>query len=228
MTWVEEVTLALENLGGSARLKELYNWIENNTSRDLAANWNSAVRNALEVNSSDSAIYSGVRDVFYSFSGIGSGIWGLRSYVVKTDEAIDLGNVEDMMVLSERIKTEIFRVLRDTQLTRKIKILYQHKCQVCGVTIVLADNKKYSEAHHVIPLGGEHKGSDEASNIIVLCPNHHTEFDYGAVAINPSSRSIEHVDANNPYIGKRMIFLGNHFLSKESLDYHYNHIFKKV
>ena len=59
----------------------------------------------------------------------------------------------------------------------KIKILRGFDCQICGKSILKRDGSKYIEAAHIKdkPNGGK----ELWNNIILLCPNHHKEFDYG-------------------------------------------------
>ena len=66
----------------------------------------------MESHSSDSNNFRS-RDLFYSVEGLGKGIWGLRSEIRKTPIAIDMGDVKDEEHYPERVKTEIFRVLRE-------------------------------------------------------------------------------------------------------------------
>jgi hypothetical protein len=109
---------------------------------------------------------------------------------------------------AERQETKIYRILRDTNLSKKVKAIHQFKCQVCGYIIVLPDGSKYSEAHHIRPLGTPHNGPDTMDNIICLCPNHHAEMDYGVcklelekLSIAPShSISADHVRYHNENI----------------------------
>lgn len=77
----------------------------------------------------------------------------------------------------DRIATTINRIIRDTAATKSLKELYHFRCQVCGFQMQVAPGKFYIEAHHVRPLGGEHRGGDSHSNMLVLCPNHHAMFD---------------------------------------------------
>lgn len=80
MNWKDEIKSGLIALGGRANYKELYDYIEANTSRVLTKQWKASLRNAMETYSSDSDNYNGTIDLFESVNGIGSGIWGLRSY----------------------------------------------------------------------------------------------------------------------------------------------------
>ncbi|SRR6266404_3738284 len=72
-----------------------------------------------------------------------------------------------------------YRILRDTNLARRVKLLQDFQCQLCGYSIVLLDGSSYAEAHHIRPLGDPHSGPDVIENIVCLCPNHHAELDYG-------------------------------------------------
>jgi 5-methylcytosine-specific restriction enzyme A len=48
---------------------------------------------------------------------------------------------------------------------------------MCGSTIRKKDGSLYIEAAHITPK--KEKGTELPSNIILLCPNHHKEFDIG-------------------------------------------------
>lgn len=85
-----------------------------------------------------------------------------------------------------RIQTTTYRILRDTELARRIKRLHKYKCQICGLTIRLPDGSHYAEAHHIRPLGSPHSGPDIVGNVLCLCPNHHAELDIGASQITLS------------------------------------------
>jgi len=94
-----------------------------------------------------------------------------------TPTAADLKEPEE----AKRMKTEVYRILRDTILARTLKEMHQNQCQVCGESLQLSEGTAYSEAHHIKPLGKPHNGPDIAANILVLCPNHHVLYDYGAL-----------------------------------------------
>lgn len=123
-----------------------------------------------------------------------------------------------------RVETVVSRIVRDTKLSRSVKENHEWKCQVCGERILLPNGKFYAEGHHIIPLGGGHLGHDLANNIIVLCPSHHTEFDYGCIAIAPKTQTIIHVDKKNKYHNMQIAYKRED-LSLSSLDYHFSRIF---
>lgn len=84
-----------------------------------------------------------------------------------------------------RIETTTYRILRDTEIARRVKVLHGYQCQICGETIKLADGSLYAEAHHIQPLGSPHNGLDKMENLLCLCPNHHVMMDYFAIPLEP-------------------------------------------
>ena len=166
-TWREDVENALIGISGQGTLNAIYNEVKRTSRRKLPPSWQAIVRRELEYNSTDSESYQGRYDLFYSVDGIGNGVWGLRSALKSTPVP------PDEVAPPERILVETYRILRDTELARKIKKLHKNECQLCGTTITLQDGTSYSEAHHICPLGTPHNGPDVAGNILVLCPNHH-------------------------------------------------------
>lgn len=124
-----------------------------------------------------------------------------------------------------RIITYVSRIIRDTKLSRKVKEQYNWKCQICGNSILLPNSYKYAEGHHIRPLGGETQGPDTFDNIIILCPSHHTEFDYGSIAINPDSLLIEHLDETNEFHGKTLNY-NRADLNIDFIRFHYETRFK--
>lgn len=70
---------------------------------------------------------------------------------------------------------------RDNKTIALIKILRNHKCQICSTSILKKDGSKYVEAAHIKPK--YKRGIEKPHNIILLCPNHHKEFDYGNLKV---------------------------------------------
>ena len=195
-SWLNDITTALSNLGGIAQYDDLYPEVKKVRAGILPDSWKQIIQRTIQQHSTDSVGYKG-HDVFYSVKGIGSGVWGLRSYLHSTPSASDI----ELPTSPGRVLTETYRILRDTELARKIKALHKNICQICGDTIELTDGNTYAEAHHIKPLGVPHNGPDVAENIIVLCPNHHVMFDYGAVAMAIQNiRSIQGHVIGNIYV----------------------------
>lgn len=219
---------------------DLYNYIEATTSRELTAQWQATVRREVENHSTDSGNYRGGDDLFYSVEGLGQGIWGLRtmrfsttkvgdkiSKVINIDssaEAVDINDIEEQTPLSPgRAEIKVTRVIRDTKISKRLKLIYNNRCQVCHHSLKLGDTY-YSEGHHLRPLGGQHKGPDIAGNMIIVCPNHHVEFDYGAIAIDPDTFDI--IDLNGHQIGTLTLANG-HNLQRRYVEYHFAYVYKK-
>ena len=113
------------------------------------------------------------------------------------------------------ITTEITRVIRDTELSKTVKKLYDYKCQICGISILTnTATGKYAEAAHIKPLN-KHNGDDSINNVICLCPNHHVMLDYGTISIN-DDMSLLGIDG---YLEKK------HLIDKKYLKYHRENIF---
>lgn len=111
-----------------------------------------------------------------------------------------------------RKPTTIYRILRDTEIARKVKALHQYACQLCGHSILLPDGTKYAEAHHIRPLGDPHGGPDIPENIVCLCPNHHAELDYGARDLKLSELQA----------------VKGHVIGPQFIDYHNKTIYKRI
>lgn len=112
----------------------------------------------------------------------------------------------------QRVQTTVLRVVRDTQLSREIKELYQYECQVCKTALKVSTGP-YVEAAHIKPLGRPHDGPDDASNIICLCPNHHIMLDMYGMAIN-NDLSIIGLPQTKLYLHP------HHEINTEYTDYH--------
>ena len=201
-TLLEDIKIVLSNNGGIATYSLIYSELSKiRYNGDLLSTGQKAgVRKQIEICSSDSKLYDGKNDIFFSVEGLGKGIWGLREYFSKSTEvAFDL-NIECIHDGNEypfRKKTEIYRILRDTELSKQIKSLYDNVCQICGGKILLKD-KFYSEAHHIKPLG--YNGPDVFSNLIVVCPNCHVKLDYAAIKIQEDELKVKKHKISEEYI----------------------------
>ena len=102
------------------------------------------------------------------------------------------------------------RIIRDSSLSSKIKILHSYECQLCGIALNMPEGKKYAEGHHIKPLGKPHNGPDVIENMICLCPNHHAMLDYGAIKIDP----------------KQVRTVDGHEISKDFISYHNEFIYQ--
>lgn len=78
---------------------------------------------------------------------------------------------------SESVKFSGRQYKRDNKSIIGLKILRNFKCQICGTAILKKDGSFYVEAAHITKK--KYKGSETPDNILILCPNHHKEFDLG-------------------------------------------------
>lgn len=179
-TWLDDILTAFSNLGGNAKYADLYAEIERIRSGPLAPNWDATVRERIERHSSDSEVGPPSGSPVDLFFKVGTGHWGIRTFSTRTPIAADTAEVTP----PNRVHTDVYRIIRDTGLARAIKALHNHECQICGETITFPNGDRYSEAHHIKPLGAPHIGDDVAGNVLVLCPKHHVMCDYFAIHLN--------------------------------------------
>jgi putative restriction endonuclease len=113
-----------------------------------------------------------------------------------------------------RRETTVLRIVRDARQARRVKELYDYKCQMCGIRLEgLAG--PYAEAAHIKPLGAPHNGPDTSDNILCLCPNHHVLFDHGGVVV---AEDLSLVGAQG-----RLRIQPRHRVSEEHLRYRREH-----
>ena len=66
---------------------------------------------------------------------------------------------------------------RNNVLIAKIKKDRKFECQICNIKILKSNGSYYIEAAHI--KAKKEKGNETKENILILCPNHHKEFDFG-------------------------------------------------
>jgi hypothetical protein len=80
---------------------------------------------------------------------------------------------------------------RNRKLAAELRLHYRHKCMFCGIRLQIGDERFYAEAAHIKPLGVPHSGPDKTSNLLVLCPNHHLQFDRGILRLEADGASFK-------------------------------------
>jgi putative restriction endonuclease len=107
------------------------------------------------------------------------------------------------------------RLVRSTRVVEFVKDLYDDACQMC-MTVLSHPGGRTSEGAHVRALGAPHNGQDVVSNVICLCPNHHTLFDRGGVWVDQQQEihSFEAGSLGQLYVDSR------HELDMENFSYH--------
>lgn len=122
---------------------------------------------------------------------------------------------------------ELSRLVRSTYLAENLKLAYNNCCQLCGTRLMKTRFDAYSEAHHIRPYNKTHKGDDTIGNMIVLCPNCHSQFDNLYYAIHPSTRLVHCLDEDDRFHLAKMEFIGEHELEEKYLTYTWK-LFKKM
>ncbi|MFA5829620.1 MAG: HNH endonuclease [Candidatus Gracilibacteria bacterium] len=107
---------------------------------------------------------------------------------IKTDSEADdaryfanLSPVEPEMI---ELKGKMYK--RDNVTISRLKRARGYKCQICGYFVLKRNGDRYIEAAHI--KAKSQKGNEMPDNIIILCPNHHKEFDYGELKINEQTK----------------------------------------
>lgn len=153
-------------------------------------------------------------------------VWRYRLMKIDTDymppvkldtspsRPLDGGNTNPI-----RKTLSVQRIVRDTKQAKKLKLHYEHTCQVCGMQITTAAGL-YAEAAHIRPLGEPHNGPDTPDNIICLCPNHHVMFDLGTFSIADNLTLVG--------IKGRLVVRDGHKIDACHLRYHRDHYLNRV
>ncbi len=116
----------------------------------------------------------------------------------------------------KRIQSTILRRIRDTGKSKLLKKIYGNKCQICSYSFPEYAEPGYSEIHHVWPMADN--GDDDFDNMLVLCPNHHTEFDFRIIRFNPKNPDkIEDLKGN--HLGT-IFFKDKHNLDTKNIKFH--------
>ncbi len=150
----------------------------------------------------DNQTTRGVRELTRESATILDRIIAVTDQLPRSGEVVDV--TEELLRIDQsvdRVDVSISRIVRDTELTKRIKQLHNFECQLCGYAIILPDGSRYAEGHHIQPLGTPHNGPDRDDNVLCLCPNHHAACDLGAIPLTESE--LRRVDGHT--IGQRFI-----------------------
>lgn len=140
---------------------------------------------------------------------------GLRGY--STASGVE-ASVADLISHgpAERRDATVSKIMRDTLMVRRVKRMHSDHCQVCGTQLATRFGT-YSEGAHIRGLGRPHDGPDELANLLVLCPNHHVQFD--ALAFYIDSFGVARYTADDSRIGD-LRRIPEHPISEAHLRYH--------
>jgi hypothetical protein len=138
----------------------------------------------------------------------------------------------DRLLKDEAVERTIRQRLtqkRNQILATKIKVAYNYTCMACNVKLV--DNNDplhfYAEAAHIKAIGEPFNGPDKAFNMLVLCPNHHVQFDRGILSVIARGEGYHFVSRieDDPIHGKEIPLQNNHKLDRSCIDWHYSYLF---
>lgn len=179
--WLDEIIEAIEELGGHAFYKDIYDKIIERDNMDLVQNksWTASVRGTIERYSSDSDVYNGKMDIFYSVEG--KGHWGLRNFT-PTIKNIDITDDDSGFPEGKkRLKQHVVRE-RDPRVIKKAKDMFKKKngkiyCEICGFdyeSVYGEIGKDYIEGHHIKPVSElEENEITKVEDIVLVCANCH-------------------------------------------------------
>lgn len=104
-----------------------------------------------------------------------------RALAEKKVSGMSAADIRKILRGKDKEKKNLVRTIttweRDSEMTEAIKKDRGYTCQVCHNNILRKDKPPYVEAAHITPKS--EGGNEEPSNIMILCPNHHKEFDRG-------------------------------------------------
>ena len=112
---------------------------------------------------------------------------------------------------------ESFRFIRDTKMANDLKKQYDHSCQVCNEAIELPNGDNYSEGHHIRSIG--QGGDDVKSNLLVLCPNHHLEFDKCVMYVDDDCETVQRWNGRSYKKYGTLKFIDDHYLDRAYVRY---------
>lgn len=144
-------------------------------------------------------------------------------------DEVSLSNIIAQMQTDAAVDRRVRQVqqqIRDRKLADILKAAYDNRCMFCGValTVGIGPEQLYAEAAHIRPLGTPHDGPDVVANMLVLCPNHHLQFDRGVLRLELRDNvyhlvSKVHGDDLN---GRQVELREDHVLEPEFVKYHYD------
>jgi hypothetical protein len=91
---------------------------------------------------------------------------------LKYVDQFSVGETANLPLQKRTVTTEKF--IRSAAVRNRVLTRAKGNCELCGRRgFLMDDGSIYLETHHIVPLC--EKGSDDESNVVALCPNHHRE-----------------------------------------------------
>jgi hypothetical protein len=114
----------------------------------------------------------------------------INSEIKNLNDKLIAINQQMANVAPRRIKQIVLTTIRDdTKIIKALKKAANYRCQFpgCGKRILKKNGSYYVEVAHITPVAAD--GKSILGNLIVMCPNHHKEFDYGKLIIHKQTFS---------------------------------------
>jgi 5-methylcytosine-specific restriction protein A len=134
-----------------------------------------------------------------------------------TSETAEVTELPGGQTTAEKRKVTTTRTERDSAVVNTLKELYENTCQVCGQRRLKNQDEGYSNVHHLKPLADD--GPDVPGNVVVVCPNHHADFENGMLTVDPETLEIDH-EYESEVSGSELLLEGEHEVESEYLEYH--------
>jgi hypothetical protein len=105
---------------------------------------------------------------------------------------------------SPEVKQRLSRAIERGPVGALLKRAAGFKCQLCEalgldpVGFLKRNGEPYVEAHHAMPVSKGEVGSLAASNIMILCANHHRQIHYGGIDLTISPTTFDFVIGATP------------------------------
>ena len=238
-SYIDEIIAALEELGGTASLKEITDKIEQNgrlTYIQTNPNWKDNVRATIQRHCSATSSYRGAEDVFYSVYGLGEGYWGLNSFrnilqagnIIPIEQRqIDAVSSNEALTATQR-ETIILARIGQGKFRQKIIDKYQ-KCIITGIS-----DQRLLLASHIKPWrSADNSERISSENGLLLSPLYDKLFDKGLITFRENgtivvSESLSSDDINLISIDRQTVYLRDmSYERKKNMQYHNDMIFVK-
>lgn len=127
--------------------------------------------------------------------------------------------IEKNIGLAEKIWQKTQSYSRNQSNVNQLKKLYGNQCQIeqCNFKLEYEKNgkiKNFSHVHHYNQLSESR--IDSLNNMIVLCPNHHAEFDFKIKLIDYDGKTI--IDRKGKKMGETIKFRNGHEIDIKNIE----------
>lgn len=235
-TYLSEIIIALEELGGCGSLKEINRIIKNRnllSSIHSNPNWERNVSAVIQRHCSETKSYKGATNYFYSVYGLGEGFWGLRNFanedIAKTIIENRICNTINNNNLLKNTEKEMLIKARVGQGVFRDKLLDKYKrCIITGLS-----DSRLLIASHIRPWHSANNYERlSTENGLLLSPLYDKLFDIGLISFSNDMRIIISKELSNQDISKIGIESNKPYLYSPSqelqlnMQYHRTKIFK--